>query len=99
VAIRADAAEEEFNTASVLDLLLVLVAFGVQIGGVPVEDVDVGRVYIYVGEKVLVHEAVVALRVLARNPDIFVLPEVRPPVEDHAAVRLGQAREGCGSPY
>lgn len=77
VAVGADATQEQLDAAGGLDLLLVLVAFSLEVRGVAIEDVDIGRVHVDMREEVLVHEAVVALWVVSRDPDIFVLRAVR----------------------
>lgn len=59
VAVLSDASKEEVNAADCLDGVLVGGALGVKIGGVSVENVNVGRVHIYVREEVVPHERVV----------------------------------------
>lgn len=75
MSVGPDAAEEELDAAYVLDFLLVRDALGFEVGGVAVEDVDVGRVDVDVREEVLVHEGVVGFGVVARQADVFVLEE------------------------
>ena len=72
VAVLADAGEEEVDAASGFDGVLVADAFGLEVRGVTVEDVDVGRVDVDVGEEVLPHEGVVGLGVVTRNADVFI---------------------------
>ena len=72
VAVFADAAEEEVDAARRHDGGLVGLALGLQVGGVAVEEVDVLPRDVDVVEQVLVHEAVVAFRVLDRQADVFV---------------------------
>lgn len=60
------------NSAHFLDFLLVIRTFQLQIGGVPVQDVDVFRVYVYVLEEILEHEVVVALAMVAGQIHVLV---------------------------
>jgi hypothetical protein len=73
VSIGTNAAEEEFDTPDFLDLLLEVMALGFQIRRIAIQDMNIGRVDVYVREEMVEHEAVVATRVFAGNPDIFVL--------------------------
>lgn len=73
VSVWSDTPKEELDAASTPDLLLVSHALGLQIGRVAIQDVDVGGIDVDVGEKVLVHEAVVRLGVVAWQANIFVL--------------------------
>ena len=60
------------NTTGGLDLGLVRLAFGRQVGRVAVEDVDVLRQDVDVLEKVVPHKKMVRLRVIPRQVDVFV---------------------------
>lgn len=73
VAIRSNATQEQLDTTDLLDLLLVCVAFRFEVRSIAIEDVDIGGLNIYMVEEMLVHEAVVGLRVFARDPDVLVL--------------------------
>lgn len=77
MSIWSDAAEEEVNAADTLDLGFIFDTFGFEVGGVPVEDVDVGGVDVYVREEVLVHECVVAFGVFSGDANIFILRNIR----------------------
>jgi hypothetical protein len=87
------ASKEQLYAAGLGDLLLVLTTLGFQIRCIAVEDIDVGRGNVYVREEVLVHEAVIAFRVLARDTDILILEEDLANLREDAAVLLCQARE------
>ena len=65
--------KEEFNATSTLYLVFVLLAFSLQVGRVPIEDVDVVWFHVDMGEEVLVHEAMIALRVVAWDAHILIL--------------------------
>jgi len=82
VPVGSDASEEELDASGLLYLFFVLLAFGLQIGRIAVEDVDVAWIHIDVGEEMLVHEAVIAFRVVPRDANIFVHIE-----SDHIAKR------------
>lgn len=73
VAILAHAGQEEVNATSGLDLCLILDTLGLKIRGIAVEDVNVARVDVDVGEKVPPHERVVALGMVPRNAYVLVL--------------------------
>jgi hypothetical protein len=72
VAVLADASKEQVNAAGLLDGIFVGDALGLQVGRIAVEDVDVGRVDVYVGEEVLPHEGVVGLCVVAGNTHVLI---------------------------
>ena len=72
MAVLADAGQEEVDSAGGLDGIFVGDALGFEVGGIAVQDVDIGRVDIDVGEEVLPHEGVVGLGVIARNAHILV---------------------------
>lgn len=72
MAVLADSAEEQIDAASLYDGFLVVLALFVEICGVAVEDVDVAGRNVNLVEKVPVHKAVIALRMILRNPDIFI---------------------------
>ena len=67
-----NAAQKELDTAILDDFLLVLLALGVQIRCVTVEDVHLVRGDVNVAEEVLVHEAVVTFGVILGNADVFI---------------------------
>lgn len=73
VAIGTNAAKEQLDAADTADLVFVALAFGLEVSGISVEDVDVVWFHIDVGEEVLVHEAVIAFWMVARNANILVL--------------------------
>ncbi len=73
VPVLADAAEEEVDATHGLDLGLVLDALGFQIWRIAVQNVHIVGVDVHVGEEVLPHEAVVALWVVPRDPDVLIL--------------------------
>lgn len=72
MSIGTNPTQEKLNASSPLDLLLVGYALFFEILGIAIQDVNVGRVDVDVAEEVLVHERVVGLRVLARDPDVLV---------------------------
>lgn len=72
VAVWANASEEQFDATRATDLLFVGNAFFLEIVGIAIQDVDVGGVDVYVTEEVLVHEAVIRLRMLSRYPHVLV---------------------------
>jgi hypothetical protein len=73
VAIGSNTAQEKLNTTGLQDLLLVIMTFELQIRRITVEDIDVVWFYVDMGEEMLVHEAVVALWVIAWDPYVLVL--------------------------
>jgi hypothetical protein len=73
VPVGSNTAQEQLNTTGPQNLLLVLVALCLEIRRVAIEYVDVVGLYVDMGEEVLVHEAVVAFRVVPRDPNILVL--------------------------
>jgi hypothetical protein len=73
MAIGADAAQEQLNATSFFNLRFVRLAFGFKVRSIAVEDIDIFGPNVYMREKVLVHEAVVTLRVLPRYSDVLVL--------------------------
>ena len=72
MAVFADTAQEEVDAPCAANLLLVFVALLLQVGGVAVEDVDIGRGDVHVVEKGVPHERMVAFGMLFREPDVFV---------------------------
>lgn len=58
---------KELNPACSLDLLLEGVALGLQVSGIPIQNVGVFWVDVNVLEEVIPHEGVVALWVLSRE--------------------------------
>jgi hypothetical protein len=73
VAILTHAGQEQVDTAGSLNFGFVLDALGLEVGGIPVEDVDIAGVDVDMGEEVLPHEGVVALGVVSRNANVLVL--------------------------
>ena len=96
VAVIADAAHEQVDFAVGLDLVFVALALGHQILGVAIEDVDVFRANVHVIEEVVVHEAVVALRMFLGQPHVLVHVEGDHVLEAHLAgfMQLNQALVG-----
>lgn len=86
VAVRADAAEEKLDATVGLDLLLVTLTLGNEVGGIPVEDVDVLCGDVDVIEEVGVHEVPVALLVCAGKTDVLVHVEGDDVLEGEDAV-------------
>lgn len=73
VTVWSDSPEEEVDAAGGLDRGFVGETFGFEVWSVAVEDMDVARVDVHVGEEVRVHERVVGFGVLARDADVFIL--------------------------
>ena len=69
---RSLTSDKQMNTASLGDLSFVLDAFGRQVTGVAVEDVNVLRKDVDVLEEVVPHKVVIALRMVARKPHVLV---------------------------
>src|SRR6185437_4245198 len=67
VAVGADAQDLEVDPAALRDALLVPLAEGWVVAGRPRGNIDVVSGNVYVLEEVLVHEIVVALRVIRRQ--------------------------------
>lgn len=61
VTIRTDASQEELNTSDGGDLLLITLAFEIQVRGISIEDVDILGENIDVLEEVAPHKGVVRL--------------------------------------
>ena len=72
VAVGAYAAHEEVDAAGGFDGFLVVVTFFYQIGRIAVEDMDVLRLDVDMGEKIGPHEAVVAFGVVFGQVDVFI---------------------------
>lgn len=72
VAVLADASKEQVNAASLLNGVFIGNALGLQVGRIAVENVDVGRVDVYVGEEVLPHEGVVGLGMVAGDAHVLI---------------------------
>lgn len=72
VAVLANAGKEEINAADGLNGVFVSDALGLEVGGIAVQDVNIGRVDIDVREEVLPHEGVVGFGVVAGNPHVLV---------------------------
>ena len=85
MAVGADTAEEEVDAAELANHLFVVCAFGCQIFGVSVENVDVLLRAVDVIEEVGGHERVVALGMFLGQTDVFVHVEGHHVLEAHAA--------------
>lgn len=72
VPVLSDASQEELDSADGLDRRLVPRAFGYEIWRVSVENVDLRRGDVDMREELAEHEGMVGLRVVLRQPDIFV---------------------------
>ena len=72
VSVFAHAAEEQVETAGVDDGLLIGRAFGLGVGRVSVQDVDVPGRFVDVVEQVAVHEGVVALGMVHGKAHVLV---------------------------
>lgn len=72
VAVLADTSKEEINAADSLDGVFVGDALSLEVGGIAVQDVNIGRMDIDVREEVLPHEGVVGFGVVAGNSYVFV---------------------------
>ena len=72
VAVGADAAHEEVDAAGGGDGLFIVLALGLDVGGVAVEDMDVLLLDVDVAEEVVPHEGVVTLGVLLGEVDVLV---------------------------
>ena len=72
MSVLADSAEEQVDSSGSHDGLLVILALFGEIRSVAVEDVDVAGRNVHLVEQILVHEAVVALRMALRKPYIFI---------------------------
>lgn len=72
VAILTNTGEEKVNTTGSLDGVFIGNTLGLEVGGIAIEDVDIGRVDVYMREEVLPHERVVRLAVVARDTDVLV---------------------------
>ncbi|VXA82643.1 conserved hypothetical protein [Aeromonas veronii] len=96
VAVVTHAPHEQVDLAVGLDFVFVALALGHQILGIAVEDVDVFGTNVDVTEEVVVHEAVVALRVIFRQADVLVHVEGDHVLEAHFTgfVQLDQALVG-----
>ena len=84
VTVGADTAEEEVDAAALADHVFVVCAFGCEILGVTVEDVDVLLRAVDVVEEVVGHERVVALGMIFGKTHIFVHIEGHHVLEAHA---------------
>ena len=73
MAVRANAAEEQLDATDSLDLVLIVLSLGLEVGCISVEDVDVVWLDVDMGEEVLVHEAVVAFGMVTRDANILIL--------------------------
>lgn len=100
VTIRANTTEEQLNSTVLGDLSLVVGALGQEIGSVAVQNVNVLRTTdkpaeimdlqnINVLEQVLVHEAVIALRVVGREVHVLVHVEGNHVLEGNASSLVG----------
>ena len=97
VSVGADAAYEQVDAASLLNHLLIVGTLGGQVLGIAVEDVDVLLGAVDVVKQVASHEGVVALRVLLRQPHIFVHIECQHILERYAALLVGLYQAGIHS--
>ena len=73
MAVRSHPAEEQLNATGFPNLVLICGAFYLKVGGISIENIDVGRLDVYVREEMLVHETVVALGMFPWNTNVFVL--------------------------
>ena len=102
VAVGADTAEEEVDATALADHVFVVCAFGCEILGVTVEDVDVLLRAVDVVEEVVGHERVVALGMVFGQTHVFVHVEGHHVLEAHTTglVRLHNGAihaEGAGA--
>ena len=72
VAVGADASDEEVDASCLLDHLLIVLALGLQVGGVAVEDMDVLLRAVDVVEQVAGHEGMITLGMRLGQADIFI---------------------------
>ena len=107
VAVAADAEDLQIDSAAVTDALLVISTMGGDIVDIAVRNVYVAWVDINVPKQLIVHEGMVGLRVIDRQPDVFVeiegpypTPvEIHPdqlPVETQRRTASRQAEDGIG---
>ncbi len=68
----ANAAHEQVNFTQRANFLFVLTTFCVNIGGITIQQVDIFRLNINVIEEIAIHEAVIALRMLLWQANIFI---------------------------
>jgi hypothetical protein len=61
------------NATDLLDFLFVLLTFGLKVRRIAVQNVDIAWVHVDMGKEMLVHEAVVTLRMVPRDAHVFVL--------------------------
>jgi len=73
MSIWSNSAEKQINSTCSFDSSFVLDTFGLEIRGIAIQDVNVGRMDVDMREEVLVHEGVVAFRMLAGNTNVFIL--------------------------
>ena len=85
MAVRTDAAHEQVDAAGSEDGLLVVLALGLQVLGIAVEDMDIFLLDVNMAEEVVPHEGVVALGVLLREIDVLVHVEGDDVLERHLA--------------
>jgi hypothetical protein len=72
VSIWANTAKEELDAADSLDLFLIFNAFCFQVLGLSVKNMDIVWIDVDMRKEVFVHECMIALRMIARQTDIFV---------------------------
>ncbi|MNL72347.1 hypothetical protein D3C87_1976440 [compost metagenome] len=72
MAIAADPQNLQIHRTAFLQQLVVCKAFCIQISRVAIRDMCFGEININVVEQVLIHEAAVALRMIARQADVFI---------------------------
>ena len=70
-----------------LDSSFICYALGLEIRGIAIQDVDIPRVHIDVGEEVGVHEGMVGFGVFAGDSNIFVLHSSVGGCEAHVRLR------------
>lgn len=72
MAVLADASKEQVDATGLLNGIFVGDALSLQVGRIAVENVDIGRVDVYVGEEVLPHEGVVRLGMVAGDAHVLI---------------------------
>ena len=76
MAIGSNAPQEELDASCVGNLVLVRLAFSLQITSIAVENVDVLGPNVYVREEMLVHETMITFRMIAGDPNVLILSVV-----------------------
>lgn len=72
VPIRPNAAQKQFDASCTSDLLFICNALLFQIFSITIQNVDIRGIDVYVAEEMLVHEAVIRLRVFALYAHVLV---------------------------